>query len=147
MNTFDAKILCGLHMEKYGLTEKGWTCVIDKAKRRAGQCRYTKKEIGLSQTYVENSEENAVEDTILHEVAHAILGPGTGHGWAWKLKAREIGCSGTRLTNVEYQMIGRYKGVCEKCGYVFWMHRKPKRPEAKRHHTRCGGEVKFDFGI
>ena len=35
-------------------------------------------------------------DTILHEIAH-ILEPDAGHGLAWKLIARKIGCTAERL--------------------------------------------------
>jgi len=60
-------------MAHYGLS--GWRLRLDHARRRAGQCDYTNKIISLSRHYVRYAEENHIRDTLLHEIAHALVGP------------------------------------------------------------------------
>ncbi|HQK32467.1 MAG TPA: SprT-like domain-containing protein, partial [Phycicoccus sp.] len=56
----------------------GWTVVADRAKTRAGVCRFAKRQIGLSRPLTELHSEAEVRDTILHEIAHALVGPEHG---------------------------------------------------------------------
>ncbi|WYV99262.1 hypothetical protein KoPa4_00094 [Pseudomonas phage vB_PpuM-KoPa-4] len=72
-------------LEEYGLRSKGWTGKFNsRTSKRLGQCQYDNKVIELGSFYVENNSEELVKDTILHEIAHALAGPGTGHGPVWK---------------------------------------------------------------
>jgi len=71
-----------------------WKVGFDNAKRRAGICRINTKEISISRSHIENNSLEVVEDTILHEFAHAIayeLYSEMGHGSKWKEIAIEIG--------------------------------------------------------
>lgn len=77
------------YIEKQELSSD-WKIRFDSARRRFGQCRHRDKVISLSRHLVLLNEEAEVRDTILHEIAHALT-PGSGHGWKWKLKAKEIG--------------------------------------------------------
>lgn len=73
-----------------------WTVNFDNAKRRAGICRLSSKEICISRSHALNNGEDVVRDTILHEFAHAIayeLFKETGHGKRWKEVARMIGAT------------------------------------------------------
>lgn len=147
MNISDAKVLCELHMENHGLIAKGWKYVLNtRIKRSAGLCRFGRQTIEIGSSFIELNDEKEIENTILHECAHCLVGPGQGHNWLWRMKAREIGCNGERTTDAKASH-GKYQGTCEKCGNVFSLYKRPKRPEARRHHIGCGGEVKFDFGI
>ena len=101
-------------MARHGLTDAGWTFQMDRATTRLGLCQFGPKVISLGGAYVESADAAAVRDTLLHEVAHALVGAYVltsagsvvrdrqgratkiGHGWQWKIKAREIGCSGQR---------------------------------------------------
>jgi len=85
-------------MEAHGLTRLGWTCVFDERPvSRFGQCRTIEKQIGLSLKLVVLNNEDAVRDTILHEIAHALdtvrHGRHSGHGPRWKAICREIGAN------------------------------------------------------
>lgn len=40
---------------------------------------------------------NVIENTILHEIAHAIVGASHHHDKVWKDCAQRIGCDGSRL--------------------------------------------------
>lgn len=84
----------------YGLHE--WRVVLDHARRRAGQCDYRAKTISLSRHYVRYATEDHIKDTILHEIAHALVGPNHGHDAVWRQKAREIGCTATRCHTLEF---------------------------------------------
>jgi hypothetical protein len=53
---------------------------MDSAVRRFGTCRYSRKLITLSRQLIELNDQARVLDTILHEIAHALAGPKTGHG-------------------------------------------------------------------
>jgi len=71
-----------------------WKISFDNAKRRAGLCRISAKEISLSISHIENNKIEVIQDTILHEFAHAIayeLYSESGHGFQWKKVAKQIG--------------------------------------------------------
>ena len=77
-------------MNHHGL--EGWSLVLDnKSKRRAGICKYSKKQIGLTLDYALKASPDDLEQTIIHEIAHALLPPGAHHGPAWKAKMLELG--------------------------------------------------------
>lgn len=65
-----------------------WNC--------AGKCIYKKKLIKLQPTFVEKNSIEDITNTLLHEIAHALM-PKHNHNKFWKRKAIEIGCSGERL--------------------------------------------------
>ena len=79
-----------------------WRLTLDHARRRAGQCDYHNKVISLSRHYVRYADKDHIKDTLLHEIAHALVGPRHGHDAVWRQKAREIGCTATRCHNLEF---------------------------------------------
>jgi predicted SprT family Zn-dependent metalloprotease len=83
-------------MNDYGLIAEGWTFKFDRAKRRFGCCHHSTKTISLSEPLVELNEPYRVINTILHEIAHALVGTENGHNAVWKAKAVSIGCDGKR---------------------------------------------------
>lgn len=89
-------------MQAHGLA--GWSVRLDHARRRAGQCDYRKREISLSRHYVRHADEAHIRDTILHEIAHALVGPRHGHDAVWRRKAREIGCTATRCHTLNFAL-------------------------------------------
>jgi hypothetical protein len=112
-------------IERHGLRD--WTLVFDNAKTRAGVCRFDTKQIGLSQPLTRLHAEAEVRDTILHEIAHALVGPGHIHDEVWVRKAREIGCSGTRCVSPGApQLEGDWVGTCP-AGHTTTRHRRPER--------------------
>lgn len=101
LRPFAATLEQGAQMMKaHGLHD--WRLTLDHARRRAGQCDYRNKTISLSRHYVRYADEAHIHDTILHEIAHALVGPRHGHDSIWRQKAREIGCTATRCHNLEF---------------------------------------------
>jgi predicted SprT family Zn-dependent metalloprotease len=104
-----------------------WRFAFNHRKQAMGLCVYDRKTIELSIYFVER--DNPVEeirDTILHEIAHALVGPGHGHDRVWKRKCLEIGARPKRCGEADMPD-GRWRALCCSCGKQFHRHRKPKR--------------------
>ena len=65
-----------------------WRFRFESARSRAGVCRQNTRIIALSVSYVLRAPWDDIRDTLLHEIAHAIVGPGHGHDAAWQTAAR-----------------------------------------------------------
>lgn len=118
MNCADALQLATDHLIKQGLTD--WRVILDKhPNRRAGQCRYRRKEIGLTRGFVQNNDRTTVENVILHEIAHALT-EGHHHDEVWRQKAIELGSDGEIFYNTNKVVSwGMAKGIllCIHCGH------------------------------
>jgi predicted SprT family Zn-dependent metalloprotease len=86
-------------MNNHGLVNLGWSIGFNDYKTCAGITRFNKKIIELSDIFISNSCKLEIRDTILHEIAHALVGSKNNHNKVWKAKALEIGCSGNRCCN------------------------------------------------
>ncbi|NIZ92464.1 SprT-like domain-containing protein [Kineococcus rubinsiae] len=117
-------------LAQHGL--RGWTVVLDRAKKRAGVCRFDRRQIGLSRELTALHSEAEVRETVLHEVAHALTGPGHGHDARWRATARRIGSTGERLVAVTAPRApAPWVGTCP-AGHTADRHRRPERV------TACG---------
>lgn len=126
-------------MHEHGLHD--WQLVFDRAKARAGVCRPATQQIGLSLVLTVLHDESDVRDTVLHEIAHAIVGTRHGHDGVWRAKAREIGCSATRcLPDDAPRVQAPWQGRCAG-GHEVSRHRRPERVMSCR---RCSPS--FDPG-
>ena len=114
------------------LFDLGWSIAYSNKKRAMGTCNYSKKTLYLSKFLIQNGNRGIEEweDTILHEVAHALCKiryNERGHGSTWKRVAKSIGCNGERCGNARLD-ISHYKYIleCENCGRKAKRHRLPK---------------------
>lgn len=123
-------------LDKHDLLTKGWCFEFDNSKRRLGCCKYKIKTISFSKHYQPLVDVEEFTDTILHEIAHALVGTGHGHDLVWKRKAIEIGCNGKRLYSGDKKVEGKYMATCHKCGTVSYQHRKSTR---KHSCGKCSG--------
>ena len=138
MKLSKAELLALKLMNENDLLIKGWRFEFDNAKRRFGVCKYRCKRIGLSRNLTELNDEARVKNTILHEIAHALVGNQHGHDSVWRKKAMEIGCDGERCFNSRevFTPEANYEAVCKGCGY---MHKKYKRPTKNSSCGKCSG--------
>lgn len=89
-------------MDRHGLDE--WALRFNGARKKLGECRPLQKLILISRVHALNGAPGQVTDTILHEIAHALVGPAAHHGPEWKAAARRLGA--TPRANV-YEKRGR----------------------------------------
>jgi predicted SprT family Zn-dependent metalloprotease len=114
-------------MNQYGLIASGWRFKWARSELRLGCCQYHKKVIKLSVTFVQLNSFDVVKNTILHEIAHAIVGIGFGHGRVWKQKAIELGCNPS-ATNYDAKIAsGNIAVVCPNDGIIGYRYRMPKK--------------------
>lgn len=118
-------------LAEHGLTQRGWIFDFDNAVKRCGCCNHRSRRITLSKHFATLNNEAIVKDTILHEIAHALVGPGHGHDYVWKAKAIEIGCSPLRCKS-EHTHEGfvktpsKYIAICNSCNRLHYRNRLPK---------------------
>lgn len=146
-----AESLAKTLMIKHNVYQRGWKFEFDRAKRRFGCCKYRTKTITLSTDLTLLNKIEDVQDTILHEIAHALVGPRNGHNAVWKAKAMEIGCKPERCYSSDKVNTPRakYEAVCHGCNKVHKRHRKPKRISScgKCSGGRFNLEYKLEFQV
>ncbi len=110
-----------------------------------GQCRYQEKTIVLSEQLVKLNDEDRVLNTILHEIAHALVGRGNGHNWKWKMKCTEIGAIPKRCYSSETTVCVPRKirqnvaqSTCPICKQTFLIKYWPKRGKICRRCSDLG---------
>jgi predicted SprT family Zn-dependent metalloprotease len=89
-----------------------WTFCFDHSTRRAGCCNYRNKKISIAFDLARNASDEEIRDTLLHEIAHALVGKKHNHDLIWQAKAQEIGCSGERTHQLTFSP-PRYHVTCE----------------------------------
>jgi len=70
---------------------EGWRFKWGNSKRRLGMCSFKEKTIEVSLWYVGSTSDEELEDTVRHEIAHAVVGSGHGHDYVWKRAAIQLG--------------------------------------------------------
>ena len=147
MKLEEAKSLAIELMDKHGLFDKGWSFEFDNAKRRLGRCRYNSFGggglISLSKHITLINDISIIRNTILHEIAHALVGYIHKHDSVWRFKAMEIGCNGNRLCSDNVKVEGKYVAICNGCGKKKYAHRKKKR--ASSCGDCSGGSFNSDY--
>jgi predicted SprT family Zn-dependent metalloprotease len=142
MNTNDAEALALLYMDEHGLFDELWHFTFEACKRTLGRCHYYTKKITLSKWYVELNDEDDVEDTILHEIAHALSflrygTKGKGHGRLWKNVCKEIGARPERLHKGILEYPNNHYKYSDTCGCDITYQRHRVRKNAKYRCPKC----------
>jgi predicted SprT family Zn-dependent metalloprotease len=135
----EARELIRLH----GLHLLGWRAEVDNAKRRLGLCSHRKRVISLAHLHCLHSSPEAIRNTILHEIAHALVGPGKGHGPAWQAMASKIGARPERCSTIEdYDKHNAGAPWVAACGcQKFYRYKKPRA--GKYFCKRCKADLTF----
>ena len=89
-----------------------WRFAFDRATRRAGSCCHTDRIITLAYEFARQAPDEELRETLLHEIAHALVGPRHNHDAVWRAKALAIGCSGQRCHSISFTP-PRYVVTCE----------------------------------
>jgi SprT protein len=122
-------------LANHGLCD--WSFAFNRSKRQMGCCQYGPKVIELSRHFVERNTSDLIRDTLLHEIAHALVGPGHGHDVVWKAMCLRVGAKPERLSNEPDMPQGRWQAICEGCGMRHHKYRRPKRMKGW-YCCRCG---------
>lgn len=95
MNRNEASNFTRRELDKYNLKE--WKIRITQNPEWSflGMCVHTDKTIILNAFHIDIHPDEEVRNTILHELGHALVGPGHAHDEVWEAKAREVGCDNT----------------------------------------------------
>lgn len=126
-----AEALAKSLMAEHGLHD--WAFSMSNTRRRIGECAvpfpgYAGR-IRLSAPFAAINSEDIVRGVILHEIAHALVGPEHQHDEVFQAKCEEIGTESSRLQGLGEANIpeGRYKTACAKCDKKMYMYRNPFR--------------------
>jgi hypothetical protein len=137
----DVLSLAFTRLNETGLRAKGWSFKLNTNKTRNGVCKFGPRRIEISRHALNEGMER-VQNTLAHEIAHALVGPHHGHNDVWRSKAIELGCNGERcsgnFTNVREQAI--WVGVCPN-GHKFFRHRLRQSMRGRTSCPNCSGGV------
>ena len=140
MNFQDAVIIVKSTWAQFPVLEyRGWTFEWDNAKVRFGRCLYNRKLISMSRPLVELNTEEEMRDTLLHEIAHALVGPGHHHDYFWRMEARKVGARPIACVadkSLQYPQ-PRFIGTCTGCGVEITRFRMTKRVSQEAYHSKC----------
>ena len=144
MKLLTAQKLAKELMKKHLLFD--WRFEFDNSKRRFGVCNFGTKTIGLSRALTELNGKPEVRDTILHEIAHALVGSGHGHDKTWKAMCRKIGAKPKRCYDESKvnSPEARYIGECPACKKVYTKDRKSRNFGITEYSCRCQGSKPWE---
>lgn len=156
---YDAQIMCDTMLRKHGLWDKGWRTNFTKSDAYIGLCYHSDKRIVLSIQHLNARSEPELMDTILHEIAHALVGPqGNSHNHIWKEKAIELGAkpqacahsnvdAGRALNPVEVRAASKIKSInslCPICHKVAEEEHRAKMGDTVFIKLKCGHLISKD---
>lgn len=141
--------LARMFLNREGLFD--WEYRLSKTATIVGRCFYEDKVIEFSSHFI-NEPWPEIQDTILHEIAHALVGSEytigrngkrryIHHGSKWRAKCREIGANPNRTAhpsvkgNAEFNYVMKCQ-VCSRRWYRIRMKRQNFRA------THCGVQIK-----
>ncbi|PAP74164.1 SprT-like domain-containing protein [Rubrivirga marina] len=115
------------------LRQRGWTFGFDRARKRLGVCRVRDKRVTLSSHLARTLPEAEVEDTVRHEIAHALDAERRGrtnHDRTWKALARRCGAKPERCYSGDLpdDPAAPYVATCPSCDATLGRYREPATP-------------------
>lgn len=125
-------------LAEYGLD--GWTFKWDRAVRRWGQCNYRARTISCSEPLMSRNPGHFTE-TVRHEIAHALVGPGHGHDATWRTQARAIGADPVTCHAADEPVPARWAATCNDCGKVVAERHRLTAAARTYRHLACTRKV------
>jgi predicted SprT family Zn-dependent metalloprotease len=154
MNLVQAEVLVYQFLSKtytvngreFNLSELNWSFKgYSNSVRKLGTCHCMNNVISLSKKLTEVRTQDEVEQTILHEIAHAIdfeIRGTSNHDYTWKRIAYQIGYKGGTTTKIDKSVtvqIKKWVAVCPTHGIIGGFTRKV-RIDTKRC-KKCGQSI------
>jgi hypothetical protein len=113
----------------------GWGVALDSARKRAGQCNHTTRTISMSTVLLAQRSWEDSYNTIIHEVAHAIVGHGHGHDGVWQRQHQAMGGDGKRCFDHQLDHSDApWVGECAH-GRQFGRYKTPMA--GRTYHCKC----------
>lgn len=130
-------------ISEFGLADS-YTVAFKRGRKWLGMCRFPTAdrlgEIQLNLAYVETKPRENVEDTIRHEIAHALADKmygHIGHGNPWKQACAITGARPQRLASPSETVPGPWQARFKGCNGMMSRFRPPK-PDRIYYCVRCG---------
>tara|TARA_R110000851_G_scaffold263324_1_gene415808 strand:+ start:508 stop:1107 length:600 start_codon:yes stop_codon:yes gene_type:complete len=128
----------GLYKKEINLKDLGWSFEFNNRKKSLGLCSSRSKTIFLSKWLFNQNLDKGVkfEDTIRHEIAHAIdysIRRTSDHSKIWVMIALEVLCNGERCyssNDIKVTKTTKYTLICDSCKEESPSHKKKKRRSA-----------------
>lgn len=89
LKMLEVLFLAEQHLKKHRLQDT--LIVFSNHENAAGACSNNGEQISLQVNYVIDSDIDNIDNTILHEIAHALVGNDCGHNIVWQNRAKELG--------------------------------------------------------
>jgi len=124
-------------LEEHALHQ--WSFQFDWSQKRAGMCNLGLQVISISVRLCMKEKLAEVRNTILHEVAHAIVGPRHHHDAVWYDTAMRIGCSASRTHSYTFAE-PKYIIVCPNYHWVQTGQKKMRHRVCKQ----CRAAVSYE---
>ncbi len=149
----EALIIGNELLKKHELAKQGWNIQFNKSTKYLAACWHQSKVIAVSVHLLNGADEGTFTNTMLHEIAHSMVGPHHGHDSVWKKTAIEIGCDGepcghftidaTRNTDASEQKprvhVAPITITCPKCGKTAIETSRATFPNGKTYtKLKCG---------
>ena len=116
---------------------EGWSFQFDHAATRAGCCNSQTQGISLAHAYARAAPDADSDDTLLHEIAHALVGKAHGHDQVWQAKAVALGYSGHHCHDVQFTP-PRYIVTCANACWVTTAERRQRGAVCRTCHSPVG---------
>lgn len=112
-------------MAQHGLLQAGWVFRFNNRRLLLAFCRKDKREkvIEVSRIYSTHADWESINDTLLHEIAHALVGPEKGHGDEWKEMCFLIGAIPLEYNNRPIN--GFWNATCSTCERIYSQFNQP----------------------
>lgn len=156
---YDAQKMCDEKLKEYNLTH--WKASFISSTTKCAACDFENKRILISTNYCNACTIEDMKETILHEIAHALVGYASGHNEVWQAKAKEIGLNSPqthRHVNMEAgnqlsftvegdkkeRKFNRLDKICPKCGEKAIETNSAVMNEVRWAKLKCGHLVKYE---
>jgi predicted SprT family Zn-dependent metalloprotease len=128
-------------MTKHDLLSKGWYFQFVDRRRPLAFCNHFRKQIAMSAQYGMYNTKEDITDTILHEIAHALVDAKHNHDKTWKEKCIEIGARPEKYAWNVIMPPGKYTGRCPACSHEVQFYSRVRKSKAC---TKCCVDGKYD---